>query len=532
MTGEPDLIRLLHNADWTRLSMLAEVSDGSTLLVAPGRRYRERTGDYLEGCDGNRPWRLTADTAGGTVHWVSGPEPPQRTLLCPAWLLTSSRLDAGEHVRACGRDALRVVATPRPGIRATRGPPRPAGRIEAVVDAELGILLRVAWLADGEPPDVTELVSLEFDPVIDPAQFTPPPGSLIGESPGEAFGAGGPVWWAIKTAAGLAAGGLGAWIRYSPAGRSQPAAGAGDAEAAMPSGDPAPELSPDGLPAGPPVGDEVLQLLYESGIGEFAATLHQWHDLGTMVAQIPAGARRTGFGGLGLLADAVGERPFADHLVSTLRIGGPGRYQIDGDYQPHHGPVTIACDGHRRWQVYRDRVTVGSAEPPPGDIADLADASWLLGCRLSGGAPVTAGGRPGYRISVTRGDTPWSLALMFPSAVAVVDAELGILLSLTSYLGGKPVWRYELRDVTHGAGDFRVAIPAGLPIIEEAGPSAHRPPHPASIPVKVAGAVAQQAVREATKAAGQATRAAGQAAKAAGEAAKAARDLLRDRDPR
>jgi hypothetical protein len=55
---------------------------------------------------------------------------------------------------------------------------------------------------------------------------------------------------------------------------------------------------------------------------------------------------------------------------------------------------------------------------------------------------------------VARGDAPWSIAMMFSAAVAAVDAELGILLSLTSYLDGKPVRRYELRDISGGDGDF------------------------------------------------------------------------------
>src|SRR5258706_9029831 len=95
MTGEGELVGLLHRADWTRLSMSARVSDGSTVLIAPGRRYRYQAGEYVTGCDGGRPWRLPGedvDEVEATVHWVSGPEPPIRGLLCPAWLLESSLL--------------------------------------------------------------------------------------------------------------------------------------------------------------------------------------------------------------------------------------------------------------------------------------------------------------------------------------------------------------------------------------------------------------------------------------------------------
>jgi hypothetical protein len=507
MAGEPDLISLLYRADWTRLSLSAEANDGSTLLIALGRRYRLQTGEYATGCDGVRPWELSqddvdGDEADGTVHWVSGPEPPLRTLLCPAWLLTGSRLEARGRVSACGRDALRVVVTRRQGIEGRTVPAHfRSGRAEALVDAELGILLRIAWMADGEKPDVTELVSLELDPVIDPARFASPPGSLIGESLGESLSAGGPAWWAVKTAAGLAAGSLGAWIRYSPFSHGQPAgADADDPEAAMPHDDPAPELSRDGLPSGPQLSDEVLHLLHDSGTGEFAATLHQRHDFGALLSQVPAGARRTGFGGVGLLVDSIAERPAASHLVSALRMSGPDKYQVDHVYDPRRGPKTIACDGQRCWRVYSGKVTVGPATSPPSGIADLADASWLLACRLSGGAPVVADDRSAYRIDVARGDAAWSPFLMFSTAVAVVDAELGILLRLTSYLGGKPVRRYELRDVSTGTGDFQVDIPPGLPTFEEAGPFGDAgSPQPVNIPLKVASVVARQVATEATK---------------------------------
>ncbi len=298
------------------------------------------------------------------------------------------------------------------------------------MDAESGILLRVAGLAKAEP-EVTELVSADFDPVIDPAQFAPPPGSRIAEGFSESLAALGPAWWAAKTAAGLAAGALGVWVRYSPfRDRSHPAAGGLDPGAAIPCDEAAPELSWEGIPSGPPAPDEVLHLLHAGGLDAFAATLHQWIDVGAMASRMPAGGRRAGFGGLGLLMDAVSEQPAASHLTSGVRIAGPLRYQIDHAYQPRRGPKTIACDGQRRWQVYPDKVTIGPAEPLPGNIADLADPSWLLRCRLSGGTMVTVGSRAAYLINVARGPGDWSWSLMFPAAVAVLDAELGIILRL------------------------------------------------------------------------------------------------------
>jgi hypothetical protein len=335
------------------------------------------------------------DDVGGRVHWVSGPEPPLPELLCPAWLLVGSRLQVRGRVRACGRDAWDVLVTQRPGARgAVTGVL--SGRVEAVVDAELGIVLRLVRDAEAPEPEVAELVRLDVDVVIDPARFVPPPGSRLGESLGEALGGGGLTWRAARVVAGVAAGGLGAWIRYSQSARRRPAAGSGgDGEAQMPRSDPAPEITADGVPGGPPVSDELLSTLQGGGGGHFTAAVHQWIDVAALASQVPEGARRAGFGGLGLLADAVSEQPAATHLVSAVRFGGPGQYRVDHRYSPHRGPKRIVCDGQRRWQVRDGTATVGPAEPPPGDVADLADPSWLLQCRLSGGEPVTVGAGPG-----------------------------------------------------------------------------------------------------------------------------------------
>jgi hypothetical protein len=303
----------------------------------------------------------------------------------------------------------------------------------------------------------------------------------------------------------VAAGGLGALIGHWPAGRARADAARADLEAAMPAGDPAPEISPAGRPAGPEVGDEVLRVLHDSGTAAFEATLHEWHDFPAMMSQVleNQGGRRAAFGGLGMFLDALTEQGTGvTHSVSAVRVGGPGRYQIDHQHEVKKGPKTIACDGQRRWVVHQDKMWVGPARQPPSDIADLADASWLLECRIAGGALIMAGDRPAYRLDVARGDAPWSFHMFFPAAVAVVDAELGVILSLTSYLDGKPVRRYELRDVASGPGDFRVDLPPGL----HAEPEPDRPAplgdaDSAVTPLKLAGAVAHEVGKEAAKAA-------------------------------
>src|SRR5215469_2469906 len=206
MTDEAGLVGLLHRADWTRLRLSARLSDGSRLVIAPGKRYRFETAGYVTGCDGGRPWELSDEDDDeddeGEVHWVSGPEPPVRRLLCPAWLLETSRLEVRGRVRVCGREALDVVAWGRPDEQ---------GSTEAAVDAELGILLRLAEPRRGGAPELLEMVAADFDPVIDAAIFRAPSASLHAEGFGDVIGGGGLPWLAVKTAAGLAAGGLGAW---------------------------------------------------------------------------------------------------------------------------------------------------------------------------------------------------------------------------------------------------------------------------------------------------------------------------------
>ncbi len=513
-----------------------------TLLVAPGRRYRLENsgGRHVRGCDGERIWLWLADLPPDTkVRLAGAPQPPFPSLLAPSWLLSGYELSIEGEAALCGRAGVSVVAVPRRDASWRGGRGRGRGRalgpslfgwptsvtsdrVTAVVDAELGILLRCERQRGARPPDVAEFTSLTVGEAADPARFTAPPGSVTAdardsgwwsfrtEPPGGPLG--GVATEAAKAAVGLAAGGLGAAIRYSasirhPFGSSQAWGRAtvdDDPEGSMPRDDPPPaeaggaggagEAGGAGRAGEPgaaarPVSDEILHLLYRGGAGipEFTGTLHQWVDVAALIEAVPEAARRTGFGGVGFLADALrdaareSESGGTSHTVRRVRMGGWQRYRIDlidrqrrGDDQapdggerhgrPRHELLTLACDGQQRWQVYEDRVVVGPAGPPPDELTGLLDGSWLLGCDLSGGEEVVAAGRPAYRVAATgartRQATPF-FAFIFP-AVAVVDAESGRLHRLTLYKRGKPVSRNELRDVAPGGeGDFGFEVPAG-----------------------------------------------------------------------
>jgi hypothetical protein len=254
------------------------------------------------------------------------------------------------------------------------------------------------------------------------------------------------------------------------------------------------------------VTDEVLHLLYDllhAGRDRWApgiaATLHQWHDIAAMLAQVPDGARRAGFGGLGHLIDAAGERVATLHVVSRLSFDGSGRYRIEPALPAGSLPrraETIICDGERQWKLSGEDVIVRPAGPPPVEIAKLLDASWLLEHGLSGGGGAMVGGRRGYRLRVAVGESIWD-RMFFPDEV-VVDAELGILLRSVCHAGSRPVSRYELRDVVLGEhDDFRADIPDGVRVVEEPD---DEPPGSVNIPARMASLIARQAARDARSA--------------------------------
>jgi hypothetical protein len=487
-------------------------------------------------------WHWDADRAAmsilfGLAESPDRPRPPYPTLLAPSWLLTEYSLVLAGELTVCGRAGVRVIGTPRPvtrrptqfggrfGGKAGGGlfaPPArwlyldPADEVDAVVDAELGILLRCSKRSGDDMPAVTEFTSLDVGSPADPSLFSAPAGSMfggkrsdtrrpgdrpaggttgnsLGDALGEALGAAGRE--AAKTVAGMAAGGVGALIKYAPRGRVDPfaqaAAEAADPEAAMPADEEPPE-DPAGGSAGT-LPDEVVYQVYRGGIAtpSLRATLHQWADLDPVLSAVPPSARASGFGGVGFLVDAVRdltreEVSGAHHAIITVAMGGWNEYRIDvvrslWDAKPllRRGRVkdaarTIASDGVRQWRVFSDEVIAGPASAPPSDLADLVDASWLLDrdIELSGGTEVWAGGRRAYRIvaryrDVARLGMGWWQRLFFP-AVAVVDAETGLVLRLTRFRDGRPTLRQELRDVAPlepGAG-FGFTPPDGVPVVD------------------------------------------------------------------
>ena len=235
MAGLPEVIGLLYRADWTRLSLSAEVrfeqdgdlarrreavvraelvrrigirpdldggpsaeqepEDGrggyhrwrAALLIAPGRRYRlEYGGEHggqADGSDGEQGWTLRPPDPAPLPprDFEGGPGLPVPALFGPAGLLAGFTLDVGGPVTACGRDAIAVTARPRRGAvgSGTSLRPRACNRVELIVDAETGILLRREETFEGQVLTLTELTTVTMNPpeADDPARFAPPAGS-------------------------------------------------------------------------------------------------------------------------------------------------------------------------------------------------------------------------------------------------------------------------------------------------------------------------------------------------------------------
>ena len=403
-------------------------------------------------------------------------DPPVSELFCPSLLLGGYTLELLGPLTACGRDAIAVAATPRLDALRTDPGDRFHNRVEAAVDAELGILLRRAETFQGQLLTFTELTAVTMNPpaAADPARFTPPPGSEFSEGLTETLRQmfGGPGWETAKNAAGLAAGGVGALIRYAP---HLPGHGASDErfEAAMPVPDPAPLDPADG----PPPPDDLLHLLYLSGEPrDLAASSTQWHDLAAITARVPENAREAGHGGVGYLLDAMTRGKTVARTDARLRVSGPDLYRLEfSSRSGRNAPRMTACDGERRWQVFQDRVLVGPAAPLRDHIGYLADTCWLLRGGLAGGQEITYRGRPARQLRVTRApgrEGPVLGPLMFFPADVIVDAETGCLLRLLSYAGGTLASWWELDDISTGPGvpdEFRFSVPPGTRTVEETG---------------------------------------------------------------
>jgi hypothetical protein len=152
-----DLVPLLYRARWLRFSLSGEArsrrkrgGDGGhdevsgSLRAAPGGLYRADLVDE----DGERELRICEGPQGSI---------PFADLFIPSWLLAGFDLEITGQTEHIGRAAYAVA-----------GPPRQAGRdggprVSALVDAELGVLLRYEKTGPHGQAETAEFTSLTVD---------------------------------------------------------------------------------------------------------------------------------------------------------------------------------------------------------------------------------------------------------------------------------------------------------------------------------------------------------------------------------
>jgi outer membrane lipoprotein-sorting protein len=154
-------------------------------LVRPSRWREEVEGRWprLSVFDGEKLFTYTPDLGALEQAEPGGAEGEASFLLAPAQLLPGLELEPQGETELAGRRAIRVGGRPR---RTPRDDIRPglalgADAYELTIDAESGILLRVAAYRDGEAFATTEITEIVFDQALDPElfRFQPPEGEVI-----------------------------------------------------------------------------------------------------------------------------------------------------------------------------------------------------------------------------------------------------------------------------------------------------------------------------------------------------------------
>jgi hypothetical protein len=494
------------------------------LLIEPGGRYRQTR--FSE-----RPAAGYADAGGspgddegqdGSEGWSQAGVPCDE-LLCPAWLAAGFELELAGSVIVAGRRAHRVLGRPRPVVR-RGGRVRPGrqllrpdhrhfssrydqiDRIDAVVDAELGILLRAGQLYRGQVVSRHEFTSITLGAAAPgPAAPDGDTSEDSGLDTGNLFS--GPGWDRAKTAANASATALTFAIRHAP--HKQPPAGAqaGSPPPSYPGGS-----HDTGWPGSPgpeePVSTEIIALLYQAGLRRtgFDAELRTWADTAPAAETLRQVSQRTTLSGVQQLAEAVAERATTWQSRESISVGLPDRYRIDyidGGLKRRKS-IGEVSDGTQRWRIFPDHVTVGKALPMPAAIARLADPSWLLDWGLTGGLEVLESGRRGYQIRVRERFQPGGEPSPREAPVdAVVDAELGVLLRLTLEQAGRPSRQQVLAGLSvrqPESRDYRLTILPGTRVRQDSGTVLDEAELPA--PVQTAVQLTVRALATATKVGG------------------------------
>lgn len=487
------------------------------LLLAPGGRYRfEPDGsqspvDRTSGDDDDEVRLIVSDGESCWLIWRAEADqsiadlahPPFADIVRPTWLMHQLQLAATGTTEVEGRAALLVRGTPRPPSDRWALFTAMLDRVDIVIDTELGLVLRHESVFDGQPLSSLEVTDLVINPsaASDSGSFRPDDGidverNDIGPQESHRYWRGGDFEPDLqidksRMALNIARGAV--YLAARQLARPEPAAGeppqvAGqDADTDMPA---APPPAPGPAPVTPgsrtPVSDAVLHLITHTGMPPLTLTarVHHWFDPVLAMRSVPMLSAGANMHEMPVTSGFVGTDDDIFHRANSARTAMltlvmPDRYRIDFEREdrPRH-PLIMACDGESLRKVYYNRVVASPPLPLPTDFTRLVDPAWLLrDWPLSEAGEHTVNGRRAIRLIAerppVRADRRSSWSDHAALIALAVDAELGVILQQVSYLDGKPVSRYELRDVqvreAIDVAEFGQGIAPDLPVIHTGG---------------------------------------------------------------
>jgi hypothetical protein len=432
--------------------LMEQMFDGDPAVDPdPDRSPETRTGFRVEPgpLPFDSPWRL-------------------RELLDPGWLLVGFELAVTGSAVVENRPAVAVTATRRP-VAALAAPSllsELVDRVDVLVDAELGILLRRTDHAEGGPYRTDELTDLALSvSTVKAGRPVEPPDDVGPDFETSAR---------VRSVAHAVDAVLGEVVRATFRLRARRPAPPEDDEPWFT------EDTPLRPVAGPlPSDAELAWLLHRSGRGRQALTadVHHWMDTRAFAGSVGSNPVVSSLAPEAVMRALLENAPGRVHEISRLAFGDLLHYRLDVLRRlPGKGPTGLACDGGTGYRRFPDRLVTVAPLPPelvPGQGLDL---SWLLLLDLAVDSRVEFQGRPALRINARNRDAgrPFPLLVFSDRMELLVDAELGIALRLTSYQGAVPVIRQELRDLriletAPGPTAYRLAPPPGGRTVQGTG---------------------------------------------------------------
>jgi outer membrane lipoprotein-sorting protein len=236
----------------------------------------------------------------------------------------------------------------------------------------------------------------------------------------------------------------------------------------------------------------VLELLHDAAcrVTTLSATLGEWWDEQQSRRAMEAAARNAqGASDTWLVGDGEPSPPprYREHRTS-IHYQRPGRYR--SERQPaaasQEPAILQVCDGTREWTYVPDRAEAWVQQAGAYQVADeLLDPAWLPGEFLLGVAGrLHREGRAAIQLHgrLRAGQDRGFGSRAPPGAEeirAVIDADTGLLLELTSLFEGEPLSRRSLHDVVLNEpldeALFRFTPPPGTRV-QDVQARQHRPP--------------------------------------------------------